>query len=79
LRTNPHPRLRGVLWVWLRYLWPEGWRRHLRVVQPETVLRWHRKGWRLYWTWKSRTRVGRPRLSAELKALIGRISQENPL
>src|SRR5713226_8972903 len=60
LRTNPHPRLRApdrVLWVGLRRLWPEGWRQHLRVVQPETVLRWHRKGWRLYWTWKSRTRA----------------------
>ena len=48
-------------------------------MRPETVLRWHRKGWRLYWTWKSRTGLGRPRLSAELKTLIGRISQENPL
>ncbi len=82
LRTNPHPRLRAqdrVLWVWLRRLWPDGWRQHLRVVQPATVLRWHRKGWRLYWTWKSRTRFGRPRLNDELKALIARISQENPL
>jgi transposase InsO family protein len=82
LRTNPHPRLRApdrVLWVWLRHLWPEGWREHLRIVQPETILRWHRKGWQLYWTWRSRTRLGRPRLSAELKALIARISHENPL
>lgn len=82
LRTNPHPRLRArdrVLWVWLRRLWPDGWRRHLRVVQPETILRWHRKGWRLYWTWKSRTELGRPRLSSEVKELIGRISHENPL
>ncbi len=50
LRTNPHPRLRApdrVLWIWLRHLWPEGWHEHLRIVQPETVLRWHRKGWRL--------------------------------
>ncbi|TMD04206.1 MAG: DDE-type integrase/transposase/recombinase [Chloroflexi bacterium] len=82
LRTNPHPRLRApdrALWVWLRHLWPQGWREHLRIVQPETVLRWHRKGWRLYWTWRSRTRLGRPRLSAELKALVGRLSRENPL
>ncbi len=51
LRTKPHPRLRApdrILWVWLRRLWPEGWRQHLHVVQPETVLRWYRKGWRLY-------------------------------
>ena len=82
LRTNRHPRLHGpdrVLWVWLRRLWPERWREHLHVVQPETVLRWHRKGWRLYWTWKSRTRLGRPHLSAEVRALIARISHENPL
>jgi len=82
LRTNPHPRLRArdrVLWVWLRRLWADGWRQHLHLVKPETILRWHRQGWRLYWTWKSRTRLGRPRLSAELKALIGRISHENPL
>src|SRR5713226_2224015 len=39
LRTNPHPRLQApdrVLWVWLRRLWPEGWREHLRIVKPET-------------------------------------------
>jgi hypothetical protein len=38
---------------------PGGWRHHLQVVRPATVLRWHRKGWRLYWTWKSRTKLGR--------------------
>ncbi len=82
LRTNPHPRLRAldrVFWVWLRRLWPDGWHQHLRLVQPETVLRWHRKGWRVYWTWKSRTRLGRPHLSAEVRELIARISHENPL
>ena len=82
LRTNPHPQLRvrdRVLWVWLRHLWPEGWRQHLWLVRPETVLRWHRRGWRLYWTWKSRTKLGRPHLSAEVRALIARIAQENPL
>lgn len=60
LRTNPHPRLQPrdhLLWVWLRGVLPDGWRQHLCVVQPETVIRWHRKGWRLYWTWKPRTKV----------------------
>lgn len=82
LRTNPHPRLLPrdrVLWVWLHGVWPNGWRQHLRLVRPETVLRWHRKGWRLYWTRRSRARLGRPRLSAEVRALIVRISKENPL
>ncbi len=81
LRTNPHPRLKApdrVLWVWLRRLWSEGWRQHLSLVQPETVLRWHRKGWRLYWTWKSRTRLGCPHLRSEVRELIARISHENP-
>ena len=41
LRSKPRPRLRNtdqILWVWLRNLWPEGWARHLRIVQPETVI-----------------------------------------
>jgi putative transposase len=82
LRTNPNPGLRNqdrVLWVWVRLLWPKGWRQRLLVVQPDTVLRWHRKGWRLYWSWKSRTRLGRPRLSREVRDLIAWISQENRL
>jgi len=67
------------VWVWLRAVWPEGWQEQLRVVRPETVLRWHRKGWRLYWTWKSRARLGRPHLSGEVRELIARISKENPV
>lgn len=82
LRGDPRLRIRQhdrVLWVWLRQLWPGGWRRHLVFVQPETVVGWHRKGWRLYWTWKSRTRLGRPRLGAEVRELICLMSRENPL
>jgi putative transposase len=81
LRTNPAPRLRSpdrVLWVLVRRLWP-GWRDHLLVVKPATVIRWHRKGWRLYWSWKSRTAPGRPRLSAEVRELIGTMSRDNRL
>src|SRR6516225_8106942 len=50
-----------------------------RVVQPDTILRWHRAGFRAYWRWKSRGRPGRPRVSRELRELIQRMSQENPL
>jgi putative transposase len=81
LRTNASPRLRNpdrILWVWLRQLWPS-WRDHLLIVQPATVIRWHRKGWRLYWSWKSRTRLGRPRLSPEVRELIGTMSRDNRL
>jgi putative transposase len=82
LRSNLPLRLSNedrILWVWARRLWPGGWRGHLLMVQPETVLRWHRKGWRLYWSWRSRTRPGRPRLSREVKDLIHRMSCENRL
>jgi hypothetical protein len=47
LRRKPKPRLRNrdrILWVWMRWLWPEGWTRQLRIVQPETVIAWHRRG-----------------------------------
>src|SRR5512133_2165406 len=50
-----------------------------RVVQPATVLRWHRCGLRAYWRWKSRARPGRPRVERELRDLIRRMSEENPL
>ena len=50
-----------------------------RVVQPDTILRWHRAGFRAYWRWKSRGRPGRPRVCRELRELIRRISKENPL
>jgi len=73
LRNNPSPPLRDpdrILWVWLRRRWPSGWREHLVVVQPTTVLHWHPKGWRLNWSWKSRTTVGRPRLGTEVRELI---------
>jgi transposase InsO family protein len=51
----------------------------LTIVQPETLVRWHRAGFRCYWRWKSRPRGGRPLIEAELRALIRRMSVENPL
>ena len=79
-RSVKRPRLRRrdrIFWVWLSRLW-RGWRSSLIVVQPETVLRWHREGFRLYWRWKSRKRCGRPKLDAEIRALIRRMSRDNP-
>ncbi len=79
-RNTKTPRLKNrdrVLWVVLSRFWP-GWRGSLVVVQPKTVVAWHRRGWRLYWRWKSRTR-GRPKLSCEVRELIRRMSRENPL
>jgi len=51
----------------------------LAIVQPETVIRWHRCGFRLFWRWKSRRRLGRPRVALEIRQLIREVSQANPL
>ena len=67
-----------VLWVWLCRVWA-GWRSSLVIVQPATVLAWHRRGFQLYWRWKSRPNpVGRPRLDVEIRHLIRRLARENP-
>jgi hypothetical protein len=79
--TRKRPRLRAgdrLVWVVACRL-RRGWRRHLMLVRPETVLRWHRCGWRLYWWWRSRRPVGRPRVPGEVRDLIGRMSRDNPL
>ena len=60
------------LWAWLSRLWP-GWRSALRIVKPETVIAWHGKGFRHYWSRKSRPRQDRPPVSAELRELIRRM------
>ena len=65
-------------WVLARLLWRH-WAQHLVVVQPATVVRWHRAGWRLKWRWKSRALVGRARLCPEIQELIAQMSSENPL
>ena len=65
------------LWVWLSRFWPN-WRSALLIAKPETVIAWHRKGFRLYWTWKSRFPNGRPSVSQEIRALIRRMSLANP-
>jgi len=51
----------------------------LAIVRPETVIRWHRAGFRLYWRWKSKSPGGRPKLSADIRRLIRDISLANPL
>jgi hypothetical protein len=82
LRRAPHRlRLRAndrALLVWMTWLWPSLLGLS-RVVQPDTILRWHRAGFRAYWRWKSHRRPGRPRVSRELRELIRRMNRENPL
>jgi hypothetical protein len=79
--TRRRPRLHArdrLLWVLTRRL-RRDWRRHLVLVRPETVIRWHREAWRLLWRWRSRAPLGRPRLSAEVRELIARMARDNPL
>jgi transposase InsO family protein len=74
-------RLRNIdrlMLVWLYRLFPS-LLDAMVIVKPETVLRWHRRGFRAYWRWKSWRRSGRPRIDGELRALIRRMSGENPL
>jgi putative transposase len=81
-RSSRERRLRlrwtdRLLWVWLSRLWND-WRSALLIVKPETVIAWHRKGFRLYWTWKSRCCAGRHSISAEVRNLIHQMSLANP-
>jgi putative transposase len=78
---RPRPRLSTtdrLFWVFLRRLWSR-WADVLVVVQPDTVVRWHRLGFRLLWRWRSRPgRPGRPRIDSELRDLIRQMARENP-
>jgi hypothetical protein len=67
-----------VFWIILRRFWPE-WRRVLLIVHPETVVRWHRAGFRTYWKWISRARArsGRKPTPKALRELIFRMVMEN--
>jgi len=80
-QAPPRLRLRGsdrALLTLMTRVWP-GLLGAVQVVQPETVLRWHRAGFRAFWRWKSRNRAGRPRIDRGLRDLIRRMSRENPL
>jgi transposase InsO family protein len=77
---GPRPQLTDsdrLFWVVLSRI-GSSWQDSLHIVQPETVLRWHRQGFRYYWRWKSRYR-GRPKADSEILALIRRMCRTNPL
>ena len=81
LRASPRLRLLGsdrALLIWMTRLWPS-LLDAVRVVQPETVLRWHRAGFKMLWRRKSRHKAGRPKIDRGLRDLIRRMSRENPL
>src|SRR5215831_3934023 len=74
LRLRTADRL---IFVWLYRLFPSV-REATVVFNPETLVRWHRSGFRLYWRWKSRRGVGRPAVPADIRDLIRTISRDNP-
>ncbi len=78
-RKRPRPRLNPwdrMFWAALRQIWSR-WSEVLVVVKPETVVGWHRTGFRLFWKWRSRARGGRPKTNAEIRTLIRRLAEEN--
>jgi transposase InsO family protein len=79
-RTHPRARLRNVdrlILVWLYRVFPF-LRDAVVIVKPETLLRWHRGGFRAYWRWKSGSRGGRPKIEREIRDLIRQMCRENP-
>jgi putative transposase len=81
-RSVKRPKLTArdrFFWACLSELWSD-WRTALVIVKPETVIAWHRKGFRLFWTWKVRKgNPGRPAVTREVRDLIRRMSRENPI
>jgi putative transposase len=79
-RKRPRPRLNSwdrLFWTTLRQCWSR-WPDVLVLVKPDTVIGWHRAGFRLYWRWRSQRRGGRPKITEEIRTLIQRLAQENP-
>jgi transposase InsO family protein len=83
LRRGLHGRVRPTnndRWFLVQmYRWISSVLKVVTIVQPETLVRWHRAGFRRYWRWKSNSRGGRPRIEMELRVLIRRMSTENQL
>src|SRR2546425_4930451 len=80
-RSRPRARLRlwdKLLWILARR-WCAGWREHLTFVTPDTVVRWHRQGRRLFWRWEPHSRGGRPHLRADVLEILGSVSLEHSL
>ena len=66
-----------LFWILLRHFWPH-WAKSLLIVKPETVVGWHRQGFRLYWRFRSRSKtVGRPTTSGDIRILIQTMAHEN--
>ena len=81
-RSVKRPQLRNrdrLFWIVVSSLWKR-WRSSLHILQPATVVRWHREGFKRYWRWRSRSKKpGRSMIDAEIRQLIRQMSTENPL
>ena len=78
-RKRPRPQLNQldrIFWTVLRQYWSR-WIEALVIVKPETVVGWHRAGFRLYWRWRSRSSSGRPKIAEEVRVLIRRLANDN--
>jgi transposase InsO family protein len=79
-RTNKRPKIQmtdRLFWVLLFRLWT-GWRQSLVIVKPDTVVRWHRNGFKLFWKFKSKG-LGRPQVSREIRDLVRKMAAANPI
>ena len=81
-KDKPRPKITRfdrIFWVWVRCLWSK-WKDALIVVKPETVVRWHRIGFRIYWKFISNCskKRGREKVDKETRNLIRQMSKENP-
>src|SRR6476661_148535 len=79
VRGRAQPTNNDRLFLVQMYRWFPSILKVITIVQPETLVRWHRAGFRFYWRWKSRPQGGRPQIDTELRVLIRRMSVENPL
>jgi hypothetical protein len=83
LRRKMHGRVRltnSDRWFFIQlYRWFASVLKVLTIIRPETLVLWHRAGFRCYWRWKSRPLGGRPQIETDLRALIRRMGVENPL
>ncbi len=80
LERKKKPKLKNpdrIFWAWLSRIWPS-WKSPLILIKPETVIKWHRKGFKLYWRWKCRHKVGRPTVPKEIRNFIRQMRLENP-
>ena len=79
-RQKPRPSFRSrdrALWVLFKRFWPR-WRKACALVKPETVLKWHHAGFRIYWRRKSKGKPGRPAVTLETRGIIRQMARENP-